>query len=182
MNLRDAHWTSHGRDDRATARASKQREKATTWRPCDSLYEFRVFVRVSGCSNIKPFEVRGSTILQKSWKRSHYNAESRNAAVCIRRLNEEHRSFLQYMSDFWNAAFRGPPRDYFALRPLPASGARCPWFDIVCAHSSVRTRSCMQYGYQCLICIHLCQYDNTVNMIQNIVAMALQGKVDPVLN
>jgi hypothetical protein len=53
----------------------------TTWRPRDSLFDFpvfvrvtrpdflEVFVRVSSCSNIKPFEVRGFTvhIIDKGW-------------------------------------------------------------------------------------------------------------------
>jgi hypothetical protein len=54
--------------------ACDQAERAITWRPRDSLSDFRVlfefqnriflefFVRVSSCSNIKPFEVRASTV------------------------------------------------------------------------------------------------------------------------
>jgi hypothetical protein len=62
----------NGRTDRETARATKRREKATTWRPRDSLFDFRVFVRVSKpdfplifCSCLKLFEhqtVRSSRI------------------------------------------------------------------------------------------------------------------------
>jgi hypothetical protein len=43
---------SHGRTDRATARAPKQIEKATTWPPPDSLFEFYFYFFFFPCFKI----------------------------------------------------------------------------------------------------------------------------------
>jgi hypothetical protein len=96
LNLRDAHWTSHGRTDRATAHATKQTEKADTWF-CVELSSFRVSKQDSPrifCSSFKLFEHQTNRSSRVHWTLfiysnnygNYYNALMKR--VVIRCLNQ----------------------------------------------------------------------------------------------